>query len=244
MIDPTGHRLIIADDERGRPVVAPVTRPTTPPAASSPSTNPEQGNPGEPRVQDPKVKKENSLINENGGFNSADDAAYWFLLTYQGKSQEELREYGAIIYKKGTNYYIFDYFVGDRYGVGDLGISAIVASWGLNTRQICNGSAEFVGTVHTHPEEIGLTEGNSCRFSAGEIGATTWFGDNWLPGIRYLGSPNGVMYKSIDLGENEIVHDDLPIAPSSIAYGDQKKVYPNSVPVHIAPPAVDLSWIW
>jgi len=27
MIDPTGHRLIIADDERGRPVVAPVTRP-------------------------------------------------------------------------------------------------------------------------------------------------------------------------------------------------------------------------
>jgi len=44
MIDPTGHRLIIADDEHGRPVVAPVTKLTTPPETLQPTSTPKLDN--------------------------------------------------------------------------------------------------------------------------------------------------------------------------------------------------------
>ena len=151
-------------------------------------------------------------------YDTGDDAALGFCTDYQGISQSENKEYGAIIFENDGTYYLSGTYVGNSKGVGWMGVDAIWY-WGNP------GMRELYGTVHTHPEELG-NDGWSCRFSAGAPFCTQTFGDNWLPGVRYLGAPNGVLYKSVNGEENTIVYTGLSVDQSSIGV-DEQKVYPN-----------------
>ena len=165
-------------------------------------------------------------------YTSEDDAALGFLLQYQDLSQKELREYGGLIFKNldGT-YRLSDTYIGDRSSVTAMGSDAL---W-----YATNPGMGYIGNIHTHPEAYSTVrsrypdETYCCSFSGAAdsavyvniLGLEIGFADNVLPGIRYVGAPNGVMYKSVNGGVNTMVYNYLSIAQS--AANVPQVVYPN-----------------
>ena len=164
-------------------------------------------------------------------YDSADDAALAFLKQNQKTSQSSLKEYGAVIYEENGKYYLGDTRIGSRGGVEAIFFEAEGANLANYLALGAYTTGKVVGTVHTHPEAKNIPNHYECAFSKGELfDKVQQFGDNWLPGMRYLGAPNGVMYKSEDLGPNTIVDTSLPISQSCYTVnpnGIPQVVYPN-----------------
>jgi|AGTN01.1.fsa_nt_gi RHS repeat-associated core domain len=160
----------------------------------------------------------------NNSYASGDDAALGFCTQYQEISQDTNMEYGAVIYRNldGTC----------RLGTIHKGTSGSVWKMGLEAIVMAAKLFNVYGTVHTHPYS-GSTVSSTypdetwcCAFSgAGDY--SLGIADNVLPGIRYLGAPNGVLYRSENGRENTIVNTGLSVAPSAIANAVKQIVYPN-----------------
>ncbi len=141
--------------------------PARPVPKQTPSINPNPTpTPEAPRPEDTEETK---------FFDTMDDAAHYFLLKYQGQSQKEEKEYGTVIRysKEYKKYYLGPVFVGGEQSVPEMWANIV----------FLGGDA----TVHTHPKAYEYS--NECYFSKGELFTNQWFGDNWLPGVRYLGAP-------------------------------------------------------
>ena len=123
--------------------------------------------------------------------------------------------------------------MGSEKGVPEMGSEKGVPEMWANI-VFLGGAA----TVHTHPKSYYYS--NECYFSEGNllsllnpidilniIPDQQPFGNNMLPGVRYLGAPNGVMYKNTDFNSpNTIVCTDLPVA-STKNNGKKDEIYPN-----------------
>ena len=147
----------------------------------------------------PGLRKRDASV--NAVFDSPDGAAMRFLMEYQGVSQREKKEYGAVIYRCHGKYLLGPTHVGGRNGVIRIFWEAL--------NPIHRG--RVAGTIHTHPEEIPRAFGTD---SAGNSFSGM---DAMLRGTRYLGAPNGAAYKNKKHNEsNVIVARGLPKAENSV----------------------------
>jgi hypothetical protein len=110
------------------------------------------------------------------------------------------KEYGVVIYESGGKYYLGETHIGTEDGVTDI-------FWESVFHPSVLGSV--VGTVHTHPDEYDAFGTNSRNNSFSGM-------DELLPGIRYLGAPNGAIYKNENVNEsNRIIYSGLPSVSGS-----------------------------
>ncbi len=154
-------------------------------------------------------KAELSGVSGNSmGFSSADAAAIAFLTNYQNSSQKQNKEYGVVIYEHDGRYYLGKTYVGTNGSVADIFVESVLKPSGLG---------KVVGTVHTHPTEYVAADTDSDNNSFSGM-------NMFLPGIRYLGAPNGTVYKNDSPYEkNEIAAMGL----ASIGQKDGGFVYSN-----------------
>jgi len=131
---------------------------------------------------------------------SADEAVIGFLKAYQEKSQNELKEYGAVVYRKRGEYFLGKTHIGVEGSVIGIFLEA------LNPFK----PGRTIGTIHTHPQEIPRAFGTDSK-------ANSFSGmDAVLPGIRYLGAPNGAIYKSVkNRKPNTVIFEGLAKAPNN-----------------------------
>lgn len=143
-------------------------------------------------------------------FNTPDDAAISFALAYTGLSQQSGKEYGAVIYQIRKN----GKFILGKVHIGNTRNVLIIFFEAVLFKTVFRNVA---GTIHTHPKAYKTVPPNNwnCGFS---------FWDNFLPELRYLCAPNGVLYKSENRCENTIVLTGLPKAGVEVS---DKEVYPN-----------------
>jgi hypothetical protein len=167
------------------------------------------------QIEDLKKRREwsektevSAVPGNNNGFSSSDDAAVAFLNMYQGTSQAENKEYGVVIYENGGKYYLGPTYTGTDGSVTNIFWESTMTPSGLG---------KVIGTVHTHPTEYVAADTDSDNNSFSGM-------DMFLPGIRYLGAPNGTVYRNDNAFEkNSIVLQGL----SAVGSKDGSKIYSN-----------------
>ena len=124
-------------------------------------------------------------------FDNADGAAMHFAKAYMLASQASGNEHGAVIYQQRCSKKF-------RLGKVHIGNSGHVLRMFFKSFGVKLLFFKVAGTIHSHPRAYKTIPPNNycCGFS---------YYDRFLPGIRYLCAPNGVVYKSIKKGENTIV---------------------------------------
>ena len=158
---------------------------------------------------------------KNNEYTSGDDAALGFFLQYQATSQSQNQEYGVVIYQKkddGT-YYLGKTHIGNSSRVIWVGAEAIGAqlAYGLTVTYGSYNAGILYGTLHTHPTAYLTIDPNNLNCGLSD-------GDRFLPGVRYLGSPDGVLYKSVYGGVSTAVYVGGAVSPT------YPPLNPNGIP--------------
>lgn len=114
-----------------------------------------------------------------------------FAKAYTLASQQSSNEHGAVICQKRCT----KKFKLGKIHIGNSGhvLRMFFKSFGVKLLFI-----KVSGTIHSHPRAYKTIPPNNwcCGFS---------YYDRFLPDIRYLCAPNGVLYKNVKKGENPIV---------------------------------------
>ena len=143
-------------------------------------------------------------------FDTADEAAIHFAKAYTLASQASGNEHGAVIFQGRFSKKF-------RLSKVHIGNSGHVLRMFFKSFYVKPIFIRVAGTIHSHPRAYKTIPPNNwcCGFS---------YYDRFLPGIRYLCAPNGVLYKSVKKAENTIVMRGL--STFGVEVSDQE-VFPN-----------------
>ncbi len=146
---------------------------------------------------------------------SHDEVVYSTANQLQSETQADGNERGINYYSIAGIDFAGPTYVGSPDTVWPMAIEANIMSLTCAVTPFLN----YEGNFHTHPTEYDAygTDSRNNSFSGM---------DSLLPSTRYLGAPNGALYRSLDPSNpNEIVRTDLPVANGSVmdpntAYGN------------------------